>query len=69
MHRLNPKNVSAWNMKRLMNIVRYGTLSTLDEQLLGATNEDETNTQIRSECEAKVAAKKIFLNVARQGSK
>jgi hypothetical protein len=69
LHRLNPKNVSAWNMKRLMNIVRYGTLSTLDEQILDTTNDDETNTQIRSECEAKTAAKKIFLNVARQGSK
>ncbi|KAK4562115.1 hypothetical protein RGQ29_004826 [Quercus rubra] len=44
LHRLNPKNVSAWNMKRLMRI-------------------------IRSEVEAKAAAKKIFQNVARRGSK
>ncbi|XP_059436775.1 mechanosensitive ion channel protein 6-like [Corylus avellana] len=69
LHRFNPKNVSAWNMKRLMNIARHGTLSTLDEQILGTTKEDETNSQIRSEFEAKTAAKKIFLNVARQGSK
>ncbi|KVH88002.1 Like-Sm (LSM) domain-containing protein [Cynara cardunculus var. scolymus] len=71
LHRLNPKNVSAWNMKRLMRIVRLGTLSTLDEQLhdMNRQEEDETVTQIRSEIEAKRAARKIFLNVARAGSK
>ncbi|KAM2276637.1 hypothetical protein ACFXTI_035041 [Malus domestica] len=69
LHKLNPKNVSAWNMKRLMNIVRKGHLTTLDEQILDATGEDEADTQIRSEVEAKAAAKKIFQNVARPGSK
>ncbi|KAF5443747.1 hypothetical protein F2P56_036282 [Juglans regia] len=69
LHKLNPKNVSAWNMKRLMRIVRNGTLTTLDEQILDATNEDGSNTQIRSELEAKAAAKKIFQNVARHGAK
>ncbi|XP_054778488.1 mechanosensitive ion channel protein 6-like [Prosopis cineraria] len=63
LHKLNPKNVSAWNMKRLMNMVRHGTLSTLDEQIL----DDENATQIRSENEARAAAKKIFQNVARRG--
>ncbi|KAF5764355.1 putative mechanosensitive ion channel MscS, LSM domain superfamily [Helianthus annuus] len=70
LHRLNPKNVSAWNMKRLMKIVRLGTLSTLDEQLHDMnTKDDESTTQIRSEIEAKRAARKIFLNVAKTGSK
>ncbi|KAI3797308.1 hypothetical protein L1987_32564 [Smallanthus sonchifolius] len=70
LHRLNQKNISAWNMKRLMNIVRTGVLSTLDEQLQGATgDEDETAVQITNEKQAKVAAKKIFCNVAKQGSK
>ncbi|KAM5562631.1 mechanosensitive ion channel protein 6-like [Rosa sericea] len=68
LHRLNPKNVSAWNMKRLMNIVKYGHLTTLDEQILDSTK-DETDTKIKSEVEAKAAAKKIFRNVARPGSK
>ncbi|GKV04245.1 hypothetical protein SLEP1_g16430 [Rubroshorea leprosula] len=49
LHKLNPKNVSAWNMKRLMNIIGHGALSTLDE--------------------AKIAAKKIFQNDAKPGSK
>ena len=48
-------------------------LSTLDEQILEATNGDEFTTQIRNEFgnefEAKVAARKIFQNVARRGSK
>ncbi|KAM7479483.1 hypothetical protein LguiA_027696 [Lonicera macranthoides] len=69
LHRLNPDNVSAWNMKRLMNIVRNGTLSTLDEQILGSTQDDESTTQIRSEREAKVAARKIFRNVAKPRNK
>jgi hypothetical protein len=69
LHKLNTKNISAWNMKRLMKIVRHGSLSTLDEQILGAATEDESTTHIRSENEAKVAARKIFNNVARHGSK
>ncbi|PON40309.1 hypothetical protein TorRG33x02_340730 [Trema orientale] len=68
LHKLNPKNVSAWNMKRLMKMVRHGSLTTLDEQILDSTHEDDSNTQIRSEVEAKAAAKKIFQNVARRGS-
>ncbi|KAJ1254387.1 hypothetical protein BS78_K072300 [Paspalum vaginatum] len=70
LHKLNQKNVSAWNMKRLMRIVRFGTLTTMDEQIQQATGEgDESATQIRSEYEAKIAAKKIFHNVAKPGSK
>lgn len=70
LHRLNQKNVSAWNMKRLMKIVRFGTLTTMDEQIQQATGEgDESATQIRSEYEAQIAAKKIFNNVAKPGSK
>ncbi|KAG8657880.1 hypothetical protein MANES_03G085500v8 [Manihot esculenta] len=70
LHKLNPKNVSAWNMKRLMNIIRYGTLSTLDEQIRDTSHDDdESATKIRSECEAKAAARKIFQNVARTGSR
>ena len=67
--KLNHKNISAWNMKRLMKMVRYGTLSTLDEQIMDQPGEDDSVKQIRSEHEATAAAKKIFQNVARQGSK
>ncbi|KAL9225741.1 hypothetical protein vseg_001631 [Gypsophila vaccaria] len=64
LHRMNQKNVSAWNMKRLMNIVRKGVLSTLDEQLDSGVDDDNA-LQIRSEKEAKAAAKRVFTNVAR----
>ncbi|XP_010266927.1 PREDICTED: mechanosensitive ion channel protein 6-like [Nelumbo nucifera] len=69
LHKLNQKNISAWNMKRLMNIIRYGVLSTLDERISDSTYNDEPSMQIRSEFEAKAAAKKIFNNVTRHGSK
>lgn len=65
LHRLNPKNISAWNMKRLMKIVRNGALTTLDEQIKDSSDNDESAVQIRSEFEAKVAARKIFKNVAK----
>ncbi|XP_071714864.1 mechanosensitive ion channel protein 8-like [Rutidosis leptorrhynchoides] len=68
LHRLNHENVSAWNMKRLMKIIRHGSLTTLDEHLHG-TYYDETGTEIRSEIEAKRAARNIFLNVTRRRSK
>nr|POE54717.1 mechanosensitive ion channel protein 8 [Quercus suber]POF00657.1 mechanosensitive ion channel protein 8 [Quercus suber] len=68
LHKLNQKNISAWNMRRLVNIILHGDLSTLDEQLLESKTEDEALLQIRSECQAKEAAKRIFQNVAKPGS-
>ncbi|XP_057769182.1 mechanosensitive ion channel protein 6-like [Salvia miltiorrhiza] len=69
LHKLNHKNVSAWNMKRLMKVVKKGVLTTLDEQVQHSTEGDDASTQIRSECEAKCAARKIFRNVAKPKSK
>lgn len=69
LHRLNQKNISAWNMKRLINIVRKGVLSTLDEKLQDSASQDESTVHITSENQAKAAAKKIFCNVAKPGSK
>ncbi|XP_030955889.1 mechanosensitive ion channel protein 6-like [Quercus robur] len=68
LHKLNQKNISAWNMKRMVNIVQHGDLSTLDEQLLNSKIQDEALLQIRSECQAKEAANRIFQNVAKPGS-
>ncbi|RAL48678.1 hypothetical protein DM860_000998 [Cuscuta australis] len=67
LHKLNPRNISAWNMKRLVKMVRHGVLSTLDEQIHCTAQKYEAN-QIRSECEAKLAARKIFHNVAKPKS-
>ncbi|KAL3730920.1 hypothetical protein ACJRO7_027871 [Eucalyptus globulus] len=69
LYNLNPKNVSAWNMKRLINMVRHGLHSTLDERIQDSTEEDESATMIRSVNEAKAAARKIFRNVAKPNSK
>ncbi|KAK1654003.1 hypothetical protein QYE76_071808 [Lolium multiflorum] len=70
LHRLNQRNVSAWNMKRLMKIVRFGTLTTMDEKIQKPNGEmGESAIPIHTEFEAQVAAKKIFNNVAKPGSK
>ncbi|KAI3977792.1 hypothetical protein MKX01_040537 [Papaver californicum] len=69
LHRLNQKNISAWKMKRLMKIIRHGVITTLDEQLQDNCYEQESATTIRSEFEAKSAARKIFNNVAKPHSK
>ncbi|XP_048527158.1 mechanosensitive ion channel protein 6-like [Triticum urartu] len=71
LHRLNQRTVSAWNMKRLVKIVRFETLATMDEQIQQATAGEgaESGTQIHTEYEAQLAAKKIFHNVAKPGSK
>ncbi|KAE8680078.1 Mechanosensitive ion channel protein 6 [Hibiscus syriacus] len=69
LHKLNHKNVSAWNMRRLINIVRHGSLSTLDEQNQDSTHGDESASKIRNEREAKIAARRIFQNVSKPGSK
>ncbi|GLT65490.1 hypothetical protein SLA2020_379210 [Shorea laevis] len=62
LHQMNPKNISAWNMKRLMNIIQHDPLSTLDKQI-----EDGKSTKIKTELEAKNVAKRIFENVAKLG--
>ncbi|XP_010537696.1 PREDICTED: mechanosensitive ion channel protein 6-like [Tarenaya hassleriana] len=69
LHKMNPKNVSAWRMKRLINMIRHGALTTLDEQIQGSNLEDDKGNQIRSELEAKLAARNIFRNVSKPGSK
>ncbi|KAJ4811792.1 Mechanosensitive ion channel family protein [Rhynchospora pubera] len=71
LHKLNQRNISAWNMKRLMRIVRYGALTTLDERIpqIAVDMEDESSKHILSEQEAKMAARKIFFNVAKPGAK
>ncbi|XVF35893.1 hypothetical protein REPUB_Repub19eG0010600 [Reevesia pubescens] len=68
LHKLNQKNMSAWNMWRMIHMVSRGHLSTLDEQILNSNRDDESSVQIRSECQANEAAKKIFQNVAKPES-
>ncbi|PWA67827.1 mechanosensitive ion channel MscS-like protein [Artemisia annua] len=78
LHKFNQKNVSAWNMNRMMNVINTSMLTISDEQFLdmtgygygdGDSDDDENSKQINSENQAKYASKKIFFNVAQQGSK
>ncbi|XP_044430976.1 mechanosensitive ion channel protein 5-like [Triticum aestivum] len=70
LHKLHRRNVSAWNMKRLMKIIWFETLTTIDEQIKQAIGEgDLSATHIRSEYESQMAAKKIFHNVAKHRSR
>jgi hypothetical protein len=73
--KLNRRNVSAWNMKRLINLVKHAGVSTLthniEDNLMEADGNvgDQSNMEINCEWQAKVAAKQIFKNVARPGHK
>jgi hypothetical protein len=73
--KLNRRNVSAWNMKRLINLVKHTGVATLthniEDNLMEADANvgDQSNREINSEWQAKVAAKQIFKNVARPGRK
>ncbi|EPS63057.1 hypothetical protein M569_11730, partial [Genlisea aurea] len=69
LHKMNHKNVSAWSMKRLIKIVKHGSLATVDEQALVSSESDEASTTISSEFEAKNAARHIFRNVAKPRAK
>ncbi|KAJ6680965.1 MECHANOSENSITIVE ION CHANNEL PROTEIN 5 [Salix koriyanagi] len=70
MQKLNHKNISAWNMTRMVNIICHGALSsTLDEHILDSDITDDSLLHIRSECQAEEAAKKIFQKVAKTGSR
>lgn len=77
LHKFNQKNISAWNMNRMMDVINTSMLTISDEQFLdmkgygygdGDSDDDENSKQIQSEKQAKYAAKKIFFNVAQQGS-
>ncbi|KAM6543591.1 hypothetical protein CsatB_008038 [Cannabis sativa] len=69
LHKLNQKNISAWNMRKMIDTVRNGSLATLDEKIQNSNTDDESSLQIKTECQAKEAAKEIFANVAKFGSK
>ena len=67
LHKMNLKNVSAWNMKRLINLVKYQGVTTLSQTIDDDVAVEGMDTEIRSEWQAKAAAKEIFNSVARPG--
>ncbi|XP_078161257.1 mechanosensitive ion channel protein 5-like [Carex rostrata] len=71
LHKLNQRNISAWSMKRLVRSIRHEALTTLDKRipLIAADSAEDSSTHILSELEAKIAARKIFTNIAKPGAK
>ncbi|KAJ7563222.1 hypothetical protein O6H91_03G101500 [Diphasiastrum complanatum] len=70
LQRLSQNNVSAWNMKRLIKLVRYTGVSTLSHSLDSSMSELEgSDNEIQTEWQAKAAAQKIFKNVANPGKR
>lgn len=71
LNKLSQKNISAWNMKRLINLVKHTGVATLthnfDDQVYSSAVSSET--EITSEHEAKIAAKQVFQNVTKPGCK
>ncbi|KAJ7557940.1 hypothetical protein O6H91_04G016800 [Diphasiastrum complanatum] len=70
LQKMNQKNVSAWNMKRLITVVKQTGISTLT-QTLDETEDDaeDKDFDIQSEWQAKAAAKQIFKNVGKPSMK
>ncbi|XP_057974314.1 mechanosensitive ion channel protein 8-like isoform X2 [Malania oleifera] len=67
LRKLTRQNVSAWKMKKLVKIVRQGSLSTLDEQILDSTEiEGDCSFQARCESNARQNTEKIFNNVTKK---
>ncbi|XP_056691621.1 mechanosensitive ion channel protein 10-like [Spinacia oleracea] len=65
----NQENVSAWTMKGLINVVRKTKLSIISDRIEFGEDDNivEQNKEIKTEWQAKVAAVKIFKNVAKPG--
>lgn len=64
LHNLNRNNISAWKMKRLLNMVKHQRASMLSHNLYG---DNKDLKEIRSEWQANSAARDIFQNVAKPG--
>ena len=59
-------SASAWSVKRLMNYIRSSGLSTISKTV---DEFDKAESEISSEWEARITAKRIFKNVAKHGAK
>jgi len=68
LYKMRQEKVSAWTMKGLVNVISTSGLSTLSNTIDESFHEEEQR-EITSEWEAKAAARQIFKNVAKPGSK
>ncbi|ONK66131.1 uncharacterized protein A4U43_C06F4460 [Asparagus officinalis] len=68
LYKMKKEKVSAWTMKGLVNVISATGLSTISNTIDESFQEEEKR-EITSEWEAKLAAYRIFKNVARPGYK
>lgn len=72
LHKMKQEKVSAWTMRRLVNMVTTSGLSTISSSIDDSVDEDrgeQVDKEITSELEAKAAAFQIFKNVAKPDCK
>ena len=71
LHKLRPEKVTPWTMKGLVNAVRGSGSLTISNMIDDTANEDLAGggKEITDEWEAKAAARRIFKNVAKSGSR
>ncbi|ONK66847.1 uncharacterized protein A4U43_C06F12650 [Asparagus officinalis] len=68
LYKMKQEKVSAWTMKGLVNVISASGLSTISNSIDESFQEEEQR-EITSEWEAKLAANRIFKNVARPAYK
>ncbi|MED6173978.1 hypothetical protein PIB30_064684 [Stylosanthes scabra] len=67
--KMKQEKVSALTMKGLINVIKSSGLTTIVPQSLDEDENEQVDSEITSELEAKAAAYRIFSNVAKPGSK
>ncbi|KAJ6812727.1 mechanosensitive ion channel protein 10-like [Iris pallida] len=69
LHKMKQGKVSAWTMKGLINVIGTSGLSTLSNTIDETFQETGEHREITNELDAKIAAYRIFKNVAKPGCK
>ncbi|KAM7277238.1 hypothetical protein ACFE04_019104 [Oxalis oulophora] len=71
LNKMKQEKVSAWTMKGLVNVISNSSLFTISNTLDSISDDEneQKNSDITSEWEAKAAAYRVFHNVARPGHK
>ncbi|KAL1326052.1 hypothetical protein HN51_036085 [Arachis hypogaea] len=67
--KMKQEKVSALTMKGLINVIKSSGLTTILPQSVDEDENEQIDSEITSELEAKAAAYRIFSNVAKPGSK
>ena len=69
LHKTKQEKISAWTMRGLIQVIQSSGLSTISSALDESVDDEQKETQITSEWEAKAIVYQIFKNVTRPGCK